>query len=220
VLVTNGLLLTDRIIQTLNVDEVQVSIDGMEEAHDSLRGPGSFRRAMDALRRCTGAGMDASAATMVTRRNMGDFPAMEETFRGLGLRDWTVDVPCSAGRMSDNPDLAVSPAEGGPLLGYGFGGGFHGGTTGFACGLHLAAVSAGGNVARCTFYADRPAGHISEGLRSCWSKIRPVRLDELTCDCRLAEQCRGGCRYRAETLEGPGGRDLYKCFLHDIMDKE
>lgn len=218
VLFTNGLLLTDEVIGKLHVDEVQVSIDGMEESHDGVRGPGSFSRALAALKRCTAAGMDVSVATMVTKRNLRDFPAMEETFRSLGVRDWTVDVPCQAGRMYDNSDLLVSPAEGGPLLGYGFGGGFHGGTSGFACGLHLAAVSARGGVARCTFYSDRPAGQVSDGLRSCWSKIRPVRLEELACACRLVEECRGGCRYRAESLEGAGGRDLYKCYLHDIID--
>jgi radical SAM protein with 4Fe4S-binding SPASM domain len=143
---------------------------------------------------------------------------MEKLFRGLGIKDWTVDVPCMAGRMEFNKDLHVSPREGGRYLTYGYGGGLHAGEPGFACGLHLVSVSACGKVSKCTFYADSPAGTIAEGLGACWQRIIPARLDALKCDCDHLESCRGGCRYRAETLDGPLGRDLYRCSMYDIID--
>ncbi len=217
VLFTNGLLITGQLLRRLHVDEIQVSIDGLEPAHDALRGKGSFAKAVDAVRKCLDAGVDVSVATMAHGKNLGDFPEMEMMFRELGIKDWTVDVPCITGRLADNPELIVPPELGGPYLRYGFGGGFHGSAPGFACGLHLMSVSAEGLASRCTFYSDRPAGNAAEGLRTCWERITPLRLDELDCDCNYLDECRGGCRYRAEALGGPRGRDLYKCYLHGIM---
>src|SRR4030042_6023378 len=48
VLFTNGLLLKER-IKKLNVEEIQISIDGLEDAHDSLRGKGTFKEAIKAV---------------------------------------------------------------------------------------------------------------------------------------------------------------------------
>jgi MoaA/NifB/PqqE/SkfB family radical SAM enzyme len=62
-------------------------------------------------------------------------------------------------------------------------------------------------------------GITSEGLRSCWERIRPIRLDSLACACEFREACRGGCRYRAEMLESAAGRDLFRCSLYGVIDK-
>jgi radical SAM protein with 4Fe4S-binding SPASM domain len=121
--------------------------------------------------------------------------------------------------MKEHETLCVAPEVGGRLLGYGFGGGMHASGPGFACGLHLMAVLPDGRAAKCTFYGDRPAGTAEEGLRVCWERIRPVRLDELDCDCAVREACRGGCRYRAELFAGPRGRDPYRCALYGFIDR-
>jgi radical SAM protein with 4Fe4S-binding SPASM domain len=219
VLFTNGLLLTPAVLSRLKVHEIQVSIDGMREAHDGLRGRGSWDAAIAAVRSAIDAGFPVAVSTMVHRPNLGDFDAMNDLFRSLNVHEWNVDVPCAAGRMMQNPDLRLTPAEGGKYLAYGFGGGMHGSGDGFGCGLHLLAVLPDGRAAKCTFYGDRPAGSIGEGLRTCWERVRPVRLDSLACSCGHIESCRGGCRYRAELLEGPGGRDLYRCALYGVIDK-
>ncbi|NIR26510.1 MAG: hypothetical protein GWN77_06040, partial [Gammaproteobacteria bacterium] len=152
--------------------------------------------------------------TMVHAKNLDDFDKMDRMFRDMGVRDWTVDIPCSEGRLKDNPAFAIPPEEGGRFLEYGFGEGLHGGGTGHACGLHLMSVMADGSCARCAFYANRSVGHSSEGLAECWSRIRPIKLEELSCDCKHIDACRGGCRYRAETLGDPMGKDRYRCILY------
>lgn len=220
VLFTNGLLLTNDILRKLHADEIQISIDGLEDAHDLLRGKGTFLKAMSSVKNSMAAGFAVSVATMVHPANLGDFDKLERMFMDLGVRDWTVDVPCIEGRLRDNPDICISPELGGKLLGYGFGGGLHSGTAGFGCGLHLMAINAAGSAAKCTFYGDRAVGNIDEGLRECWQRIQPVRLDTLTCDCEHVETCRGGCRYRAEQFGNPLGRDLYKCFFYDIIKSD
>lgn len=217
VLFTNGLLVSEKRLAGLNVHEIQISIDGMEKAHDILRGQGTFSKAMAAVRLCLDRGVDVSISTMVHTMNLGDFEEMDRLFRGLGVKDWTVDVPCTAGRLEENSLLRVSPEEGGRYLGYGFGGGIHSSASGFGCGLHLMSVSADGGASKCTFYADRAAGQIDEGLRECWMRIAPVRLSDLVCDCDYLDICRGGCRFRAEQTGGPLGRDLYKCHFYGII---
>jgi len=217
VLFTNGLLLGKDLLRGLNVDEIQISIDGLEKGHDSLRGDGTFSKAVKAVRLAKEMGFEVSVATMVHAKNLDDFDEMEKLFSDLGIKDWTVDVPCITGRLESNSEFQVRPETGGKYLRYGYGAGLHAGETGFGCGLHLLSVMADGKVTKCTFYSDRPVGSISEGLRQCWERTTPVCLKDLSCDCQYLESCRGGCRYRAELLGDPLGKDLYKCFLHDII---
>jgi len=219
VLFTNGILLKKDLLKRLKVQEIQVSIDGMMPAHDTMRGPGTWTFAMDAARHALDAGFAVSVSTMVHPGNLGDFDAMEELFRSIGIAEWTVDVPCAAGRLRHNADLTVSPEEGGKFLGYGYGGGMHAAAPGYGCGMHLMAVLPDGSAAKCTFYGDRAVGTISEGLRACWQRIRPIRLEQLDCACEYVEACRGGCRYRAELLDNPQGRDLYRCSLYGVIDR-
>lgn len=218
VLLTNGMLISEERLMSLNVEEVQISIDGLESSHDAIRGVGSYRKAIDGIRLSLNAGLDVSVSTMVHPGNLNDFEEMEELFHFIGVSEWTVDVPCTSGRMGENTDLFLPPEIAGRYLGYGYGGGFHGGGVGFGCGLHLVSILPDGYVAKCAFYADRAVGHISEGLERCWKRIRPVELISLACDCEEIEACRGGCRYRAELLGDPMGKDLYKC--HAFLKRE
>lgn len=216
VLLTNGLLLSPALLESLNMDEVQVSIDGMEKGHDAIRGKGTFAPAMRGLNAAVARGLDSSVATMVHSLNLNDFDQMESLFKGLGIKEWTVDVPCETGNMAGQTDIIVSPEVGGPYLRYGFGEGLHGGGEGLACGAHLASITAEGNVAKCAFYADTPLGHISEGLSRCWQRLRHRRIEELACDCDIVGVCRGGCRFRAQILGNPLGKDYYRC--HSFKD--
>jgi radical SAM protein with 4Fe4S-binding SPASM domain len=230
ILFTNGLMLDRKSVEDLNVDELQVSIDGMERGHDAVRGKGTFQRAIKAVEEALGADMQVSIATMVHRENLSEFGEMERLFRGFGVRDWTVDVPCPEGRLKGDDILQVGPETGGEFLGYGLGSGLHGGGEGFGCGLHLAAVLAGGDVCKCAFYREQPAGNVREGLAMAWTRIKPVDLKTLDCahlSCTVLEECRGGCRYRASAVSGDrkvrnhivcGTEcDFYKCFYYGIM---
>ncbi|NTU41799.1 MAG: radical SAM protein [Nitrospirales bacterium] len=221
ILFTNGLLLTEEGLKSLHVDEIQFSVDGMEHGHESLRGKGSFRQVMKKIEAALRTGMEVSIATMVHRENLQEFDDMESFFRQLGIRDWTVDVPCPSGNMLENPILRLSPETGGKYLRYGFGDGLHGGGEGFACGHHLISVLADGSIAKCAFYGHDPVGTIQDGLLKAWLQMHHIRLAELECSdlsCPHLESCRGGCRYRASVSGGERGRDLYRCSAYDIME--
>ena len=217
ILFTNGLLLNKKMLGNLNVNEIQVSIDGMEKAHDSLRGKGTFRRAMRSINLAMDSGFEVSVSTMVHQKNLRDFNKMENLFKKIGIKDWTVDVPCITGRLKKNTEFQLLPQQGGKYLKYGYSGGIHSGEKGFGCGLHLMSISASGKISKCTFYSDRAVGTIKDRLRKCWKKIKPIRLDKLECDCEYIEKCRGGCRCRAEILGDAKGKDLYRCVLYSVI---
>lgn len=214
---TNGILLDEEIIKRLNVDEIQVSIDGLEHAHDFLRGKGTYRLAMKAVTLSLDHGFHVSVATMVHPGNLKDFDEMDRLFKDIGIREWTVDVPCVVGRLENNAELQIKPEVGGRYLKYGYGSGLHTAYPGFGCGLHLMAVMADGKIAKCTFYSDNAVGRVEEGLSACWQRIRPIRLSELACNCDFVESCRGGCRYRAELFGNPLGKDLQRCALYGVI---
>lgn len=231
VLFTNGQMIGDELIGTLCVDEIQVSIDGLEQGHDALRGKGTFRKAIDAIERIVHANIPVSVATMVHRRNLDEFEGMSVLFAGIGVLDWTVDIPSQAGFFPEHPEFRLSPDVAGRYLSHGFGGGIHGGGEGFACGLHLASVLANGDICKCSFYADKRAGSIRTGLAEAWKSIHPIPLADLDCaaaGCSVLEECRGGCRYRAGQFASddlPESRrscapDLYKCYAYGIIESD
>jgi len=217
VLFTNGILLKKETLKSLKVDEIQVSIDGLEPAHDTFRGTGTFKRSLEAMKHALDAGFDVSVSTMVHPANLADFDTMEQLFKNMGIKDWTVDIPCAIGRLRNNKQFYVDPEEGGKYLGYGYGGGLHSTGGGYGCGLHLMSVMASGKIAKCTFYEKNAAGTVDEGLAAVWRRMPPILLKDLSCKCAYLEVCRGGCRYRAELLEGKGGKDLYRCVLYGIL---
>jgi radical SAM protein with 4Fe4S-binding SPASM domain len=101
-------------------------------------------------------------------------------------------------------------------MSYSFGGGHYGSSGSYACGAHLAAVMADGSICKCGHYGDRPAGRIGEGLAAVWRRMRPTRLDELSCRCSQLESCRGGCRYRAELFSCVYNSDPIQCFARGV----
>lgn len=198
VLLTNGLLLTDAIIRDLNVHEVQISLDGLAHGHDLIRGPGTWQRTVARLQALLAAGMSVSVATMIHRGNLAELPGLHSWLQSIGIREWSLDIPCPTGRLAEFPDILVEPLEGAPYLDLAFGGSDHGASGDYACGRHLAAVLPNGSVAKCGLYSDQPLGRLSEGLETCWLRLHHVRLSELACaPCPHILDCRGGCRYRA-----------------------
>lgn len=218
VLLTNGTLIDKETARRLSAQEVQVSLDGMREAHDHIRGWGTFERSVAAIGHLKEAGVEVSVATMIHRRNLEDFDMLEELVRSLGAREWSVDLPSAVGRLAENPDLLVDPRTAGPFLNRSFGGAIHEPLAGYACGAHLMAVMADGKAARCGFYAEQAIGFIEEGLEACWQKIAKTPLSDLECNCEFLEECRGGCRFRARGYNKVNGADLCQCYRYGVLE--
>ncbi|MEX1366526.1 MAG: radical SAM protein [Nannocystaceae bacterium] len=92
------------------VSSVNVSIDGMESAHDHLRGVvGSWRSAFAAIAHLQAAGAKVHVNTQINRRTMHDLPALLERLHAAGIRAWQLQITAPFGHAGDHPELLLQP---------------------------------------------------------------------------------------------------------------
>ena len=84
-MVTNGFLIPEKFDTVRKMDEVVISIDGGEEAHDRQRGPGSWKKVMKGIGLCAEAKLDFFLSAVVTRRSFDQIPWLLETASRLGV---------------------------------------------------------------------------------------------------------------------------------------
>jgi len=89
VISTNGTLVTERAAAQLReagASYVGVSLDGMAEANDALRGAeGAFEAALAGVRHCLAAGLKTGLRFTMTRRNVSELDAMFRLARQEGI---------------------------------------------------------------------------------------------------------------------------------------
>jgi radical SAM protein with 4Fe4S-binding SPASM domain len=91
---------------------ISVSVDGLEESHDALRGvPGSFEAALRAIANARMAGIRATANTQIGRQNLHDIPELFERLLGIGIAAWQVQLTVPMGRAADEPQLILEPYQ-------------------------------------------------------------------------------------------------------------
>ncbi len=217
ILLSNGTLITGEIAQRLKVHEVQLSLDGMKEGHEALRGKGTFEKVLRAIDFLKEANIRVSIATMIHRNNLKEFDELASLIQSREIEEWNVDAPCLAGRLEENPELWVTPREAGPYFQYGFGGGFHGSEKNTTCGAHLCAIISNGQVCKCGLFSEQPVGSIDEGLRTCWERIPRIQIRELNCKCSQLDDCRGGCRFRARYFGDIYQPDPFQCYARGVL---
>jgi radical SAM protein with 4Fe4S-binding SPASM domain len=92
------------------VTTVGVSIDGLQAAHDRLRGiPGSWERAFAALRALRAAGAAVAVNTQINRLTMGDLPGLLPLLHAAGVRGWQLQITAPFGNAGDHPEILLQP---------------------------------------------------------------------------------------------------------------
>jgi radical SAM protein with 4Fe4S-binding SPASM domain len=214
VLFTNGTLINSKNISWLDVDEIQFSLDGWEKGHEHLRGRGTFEAVLRGIDLANARGIPVSISTMIHAYNLDEFDRLREFIEQINAVEWGVDVMCVSGSLEKNTDLTVPYETAVRCLKYGFGGGYHGSSEGFSCGRHLMTVLPDNRAVKCGFYADRSLGDARKSLRQCWRNMNHIPLDRLECKgCMVLEECRGGCRFRAQHALA---RDPAMCAFYGI----
>lgn len=217
ILFTNGILLNDVLLKKLNVQEIQISLDGMKQGHESLRGKGTFDKTLTAIKKAIDHGFQVSVATVIHKKNLQEFKTLDALIKSLPIKDWTVDALTLSGNLKFNQEFWVEPEVVGNIMKiYGFSKEEHPRLEGYGCGAHLIAVLATGKVAFCSFFEETPIGNIEEGLKKIWQRKKQILLKDLECshiNCPFLNECLGGCRYRAMTMSGnKNSKDLFKCY--------
>jgi AdoMet-dependent heme synthase len=95
------------------VSRMAISLDGPDAAsHDEFRGiPGTFERAMFALRHARDIGLDTQLQTTITRRNMGRLQDMADIAKEVRTKMWSLFFLIVTGRALEGDDLDAAEYE-------------------------------------------------------------------------------------------------------------
>ena len=106
--ITNGYRLADvdlAFLRDVGIESVAVSIDGPEEIHDAWRMKGSFRAAVDSVRRISGAGIPVSVITALRKDNA---PALMDFYlsvmKDLPVFAWQIQSCAPMGNAASNAE--------------------------------------------------------------------------------------------------------------------
>ncbi len=87
-LTSNGTIIDNEIakrLATAGVGVVNISIEGPQEVHDSLRGQGSFKKSIEALGHLSKCNIETTIATVVCRENYNSLPFVMELAHQFGV---------------------------------------------------------------------------------------------------------------------------------------
>jgi len=84
-MVTNGFLIPEKLSLVKQFDELVISLDGSEAAHDRQRGRGTWKRAMRGIEACAAEGLDFFISAVVTRESQDEVDWLIETARRFGV---------------------------------------------------------------------------------------------------------------------------------------
>jgi radical SAM protein with 4Fe4S-binding SPASM domain len=91
---------------------VGISIDGLSEVHDAVRGvPGSYELALAALRNTSRHGMVATVNTQINTRSMPQLRELMDIVIEAGATNWQLAITVAMGHAADNPDLLLQPYQ-------------------------------------------------------------------------------------------------------------
>jgi MoaA/NifB/PqqE/SkfB family radical SAM enzyme len=113
VISTNAILpeRTEKIMRQIPDAAVRVSIDGIGEAHDSIRGvPGNFERCLETLRRLKAIGVtDLGLSATASSYNPGEVPRVQALARSLGIEFVVGVAHSSPSYFGDQVSAAPDP---------------------------------------------------------------------------------------------------------------
>ncbi len=84
-IVTNGFLVPQKMDVMRRFDEIILSIDGSEPAHDAQRGRGTWKKVMAAVDACAEENLDFFLSAVVTRDTIGEVDWLIDTARRYGV---------------------------------------------------------------------------------------------------------------------------------------
>ncbi len=91
---------------------VGISIDGLGEAHDSIRSrPGSFERILEGIDNLKQRQVPVAVATVITNDSLDDLEQMHQLLVEKDVRVWQVQIGNPLGRLDRHHPAIISPAR-------------------------------------------------------------------------------------------------------------
>ncbi|MGK7923573.1 MAG: nif11-class peptide radical SAM maturase 3 [Trichodesmium sp.] len=103
---------TARRMKEAGIRVVSVSVDGLEETHDRLRGKkGSWQWAFKTIGNLRQAGIAVGCNTQINRLSAPEFPQIYERIRDAGVFAWQIQLTVPMGNAADNSEILMQPYE-------------------------------------------------------------------------------------------------------------
>ena len=103
---------TARKMKQAGIATVSVSIDGLEETHDFLRGrKGAWKYAFKTMSHLKEVGIPFGCNTQINRLSAPEFPRIYECIRDAGARAWQIQLTVPMGNAADNAHMLLQPHE-------------------------------------------------------------------------------------------------------------
>ena len=110
-ILTNGLVLDSRIVSQINkvdISNVGISLDGLEETHDYIRGrKGSFNHVLRSIKILQKENIHVIVITTVNNLNIHELPAILHLLQSIGIHDWRVQPLIPIGRANNFTELYI-----------------------------------------------------------------------------------------------------------------
>ncbi|MFX0042678.1 MAG: radical SAM protein [Candidatus Hodarchaeota archaeon] len=113
-LATNGTLITPEVAKKLKdagLGYVQVSIDGLEEIHNQIRGSGVFRKAIQGIKNCIEIGLYVSMDVVITKLNVNQIHDLINLAKELGVSKFEILDFVPSEKAACVEDIALTPLE-------------------------------------------------------------------------------------------------------------
>lgn len=106
---TNGYRITRKLTEFgHDIDLLRISLEGMEQANDAIRHPGSYQQATAALAHAQRLGIATGATMTVTASNIDDVVPLALRLQEFGVRELKLHHLRPVGFAADHPELQVA----------------------------------------------------------------------------------------------------------------
>lgn len=105
--VSNGVLVNQHMdeLADLKPEVVGISLDGMQESHETIRGAGTWQKAVDAIDLLRSGGIQVTVITAVSKINYSDLPGMMDLLRPKGV-NWQIQTAMPFGNFRKEQTLS------------------------------------------------------------------------------------------------------------------
>jgi len=114
-IITNAYVLREAQIEQIkfaNLENVGISVDGMEENHDKIRNVrGSFRRVLEALERLNKENISIAVVTSLLNFNFYDLDQMHNLLVNNGVSVWQIQIATAMGKMAKHKGFLLNPTK-------------------------------------------------------------------------------------------------------------
>ncbi|MFX1419142.1 MAG: radical SAM protein [Promethearchaeota archaeon] len=113
-LASNGTLITPRIakkLKNIGVGYVQVSIDGLKDIHEQIRGKGTFEKAISAIKNCLNEGLYTCIGTTITKQNVHQIYDLVDLAKSLNVQKFEIVDFVPSGKASLKAHITLTPFQ-------------------------------------------------------------------------------------------------------------